>query len=190
MTEQNELCLRGAIISFESKSLTLLHSDDTLTTYTLTEDLRIRVQRARQAPEQMAPTASERVENPAPEPQPPITPVESQRAETEAKKTVTLTGVVKGALRPGRPDARGGATVWCRFAAHVEGETESHMYSTTFHRHAAKLAEQHLRDGAQATVEAYERKSDDPSRMDSLSVFHLVNYPGKQASGSGSGGQA
>ena len=48
----------------------------------------------------------------------------------------------------------------------------------TFHRHTANTALT-LSTEAQITVQGYLRPSEDPQRMDSFSVFNLVNYPSK-----------
>lgn len=172
---ESELYLRGCIISFENKSLTLLHSDESLTTYTLTEDLRIRVQRAKNG-DFSAPSPVTRVEQPLDARPPDLAASSASTLEADAKKTVTLTGVIKGALRPGRVDGKGQPTIWARFSAHREGSPEAWMLSTTFHRAAAKVAAEQLTDGIQATLAGYIRPSDDPQRMDSFSVFHVVSY--------------
>ena len=103
---------------------------------------------------------------------------ELQQAEGEAKKTFTLTGRMKGAVKGGRPDSNGKPTSWGRFAAHRDGEDEAWMLSTTFHRAAAPIA-LGLRHDDQITAEGYIRPASDPTRMDSFSVFHLIDYPGK-----------
>lgn len=102
----------------------------------------------------------------------------AEQVEAEAKKTVTLTGKIKGEVRQGRVDSSGKPTAWARVAAHIEGEEQAKMLSTTFHRHAAGIA-LGLPAESQITFSGYLRPSQDPSRMDSVSAFHLIDYPGK-----------
>jgi len=103
---------------------------------------------------------------------------QTPRAEQEGR--VTLTGRLKTKPREGKPDRRGNATAWARFAAHVDGEEGPHLYSATFHRHTAAIALT-LEKDAPITVDGYAHPSPDPAstRLDTLSVVNLVAYPGK-----------
>ncbi len=100
----------------------------------------------------------------------------------EAQKTVTMSGRLKTAPRPGRPDRSGNATTYARFAAHVDGEDDAHDYVATFHRHTAPLALR-LRKEDQITVEGYPHQSSGERRLDTFSVVNLVRYPGVPESG-------
>ena len=101
---------------------------------------------------------------------------------TEATRdsTVTVTGRLKTRAKEGRPDRSGKPTAWAKLAAHEEGQDAAHMYSATFHRHTARIALA-LEQDAQVTVQGYVRPSNNPTRMDALSVFNVVAYPGKPA---------
>ncbi len=107
-------------------------------------------------------------------------PQEPEKTVDESKKTWTLTGRVKGNVREGRPDGAGKPTAWARVAAHNEEKDEAWMLSTTFHR-ASTRAALGLKPEDQITFEGYLRPSNDASKMDSFSVFHLIDYPGKPA---------
>jgi hypothetical protein len=101
--------------------------------------------------------------------------------QTSAGKILaTITGKLKSRPRQGRPDANGNPTAWAKLAAHEDGLVEARMYSATFHRHTAALALSLDKDTT-VTVRGYVRRSSDPGRMDGLSVFGIVHYPGKQA---------
>jgi hypothetical protein len=97
---------------------------------------------------------------------------------TGKQKTVTLTGRLKSKPREGRPDGRGQATSWSKLACHEDGRDSAKMYSATFHRHTAAIALRLATDDL-VTVQGYVRESPDPNRMDSLSVFNILAYPGK-----------
>lgn len=103
----------------------------------------------------------------------------SQPASDEAcDATVTVTGRLKTRAKEGRPDRSGKPTAWAKLAAHEEGQEAAHLYSATFHRHTARIALA-LEQDAQVTVQGYVRPSSNPNRMDALSVFNIVAYPGK-----------
>lgn len=104
-------------------------------------------------------------------------PVSEPEALEEAQKTVTLSGRLKAAPRPGRADRSGNPTAYARFAAHVEGEPEAHDYIATFHRHTAPLALR-LRKEDELTIEGYPHESNGGRRLDTFSVVNLVHYPG------------
>ncbi len=93
--------------------------------------------------------------------------------ESGAQKTVRVVARIKGAPRPGRPDGKGRPTAWCKLATHEEGRDSARMLSCTFHAGTANKALT-LADGSQIVVEGYVRESDDPKRMNSLSVFKIV----------------
>lgn len=96
----------------------------------------------------------------------------------ERESTIVLSGRLKSKPREGRPDGRGNPTAWARLAAHEDGEEKAHLYSTTFHRHTAKIA-MGLDFNAPITVEGYRHVYDDAQRMDTLSVINFLSYPGK-----------
>jgi len=100
--------------------------------------------------------------------------------ETEKPKAVTLQGKLKSKPREGRPDSRGHATSWARFAAHEEESEGAHLYSATFHKHTAAIARRLDKD-MPLTVQGFPHQTDDPGskRMDTLSVINLLDYPGK-----------
>jgi hypothetical protein len=107
-------------------------------------------------------------------------PVELAPAEEEKESTVTLAGRLKSVPKEGRPDGSGFPTAWARFAAHEEGSGQAHMYIATFHRKARDIALT-LKPDSQIIVEGYPHPASQPDRMDTLSVVHLINYPGKPA---------
>jgi hypothetical protein len=96
----------------------------------------------------------------------------------ERERPVVLSGRLKSKPREGRPDGRGNPTAWARLAAHEDGDEKARLYSTTFHRHTARIA-LGLDLNAPITVQAYRHLYDDPERMDTLSVINIVAYPGK-----------
>jgi hypothetical protein len=101
-------------------------------------------------------------------------------ADETRDSTVTVTGRLKTRAKEGRADRSGKPTAWAKLAAHEEGQEAAHMYSATFHRHTARIALA-LEHDAQVTVQGYVRPSANPNRMDALSVFNIVAYPGKPA---------
>jgi len=112
--------------------------------------------------------------------------VESEEAknpqpEQGEKDPVSIyTGKIKGYVRAGRPDGSGKPTAWARVAVHEDGVEEAKMLSTSFHRHTADIALR-LQPDSQITMQGYLHKNDDPEKMDSFRVFHLIDYPGKPA---------
>jgi hypothetical protein len=108
------------------------------------------------------------------------TPVDAPK---EKEPTTVISGRLKSTPKLGEADRSGNPTAWARLAAHAEGEQEAHMYSATFHRHTAKIA-QTLQAGAQVTVEGYPHPSKREGRMDTFSVINLLRYPGKPERGS------
>jgi hypothetical protein len=107
-------------------------------------------------------------------------PAELSPAEPEEEKesTVTLSGRLKSAPKEGRVDGSGFPTAWARFAAHQEGSNQAHMYLATFHRHAREIA-LGLKVDTSIIVEGYPHTSTEPGKSDTLSVIHIINYPGK-----------
>ena len=101
-----------------------------------------------------------------------------ERREPESR--TVLPGKLKTKPREGKPDRRGNPTAWARFAAHIDGEDEAHLYSATFHRHTAKIALT-LERNDPLTIEGYAHPSRDPEskRLDTFSVINLIAYPGK-----------
>lgn len=96
------------------------------------------------------------------------------------QRTVRLVGRLKSTPREGRPDGRGRPTAWAKLAVHQEGRESAHMYSATFHA-ATTSKVLALAADSQIIVEGYIRASNDPSRMDALSVFSLVAPTSGQA---------
>lgn len=103
-------------------------------------------------------------------------------ATDEKEASVVITGRLKTVPKEGRVDKSGNPTAWAKLAAHEDGQNAAHMYSTTFHRHTTRIALA-LEQDAQITLQGYVRTSSDPKRMDRLSVFNLLAYPGKPTSG-------
>jgi hypothetical protein len=106
-------------------------------------------------------------------------PIEPDTAK-QRNPTVALTGRLKSQPKEGRPDNQGHPTAWATFAAHEEESERGHLYSATFHRASRRIALS-LAVNDQITVEGYAHPSGDPTgkRLDTLSVFRLLNYPGK-----------
>ena len=100
-------------------------------------------------------------------------------ATTEAKKTQVLSGVVKGPVRPGRPDNNGKPTFYHLGAMHIDGEEEAVMFLVSHYRHAATIAGQYLKPEASFTAEGYPQPSVQEGRNPRFNVFHLIDYPGK-----------
>lgn len=91
--------------------------------------------------------------------------------------SVVLSGRLKTQPKEGKADSQGHPTAWARFAAHEE--EGARLYSCTFHRGSARIA-LGLPVEAQIVVEGYAHPSTEPGkRLDTLSVFRLLNYPGK-----------
>ena len=107
----------------------------------------------------------------------PLSETTGAEALEEAQKTVTLSGRLINAPRPGRPDRSGNPTTYARFSAHVEGENQAHDYVCTFHRHTAPIA-LGLHKDDQLTIEGYPHPSSGAQRLDTFSIINLINYPG------------
>jgi hypothetical protein len=100
-------------------------------------------------------------------------------SQPEVKEaTVKLAGKLKSVPKDGSPDRSGYPTVWARFAAHEEGSQRAHLYLATFHRKARDIA-QYLEPDAPIIVEGYPHPATDPGKSDTLSVVHIIDYPGK-----------
>ena len=93
---------------------------------------------------------------------------------------MTLSGLLLTQPRAGKPDRRGNPTAWAYFGAAAAGEDEARRFRAMFHRHTAAIASR-LAKGSPLTVEGYAHTRVDATgkRVDTLSVLHLVNYPGK-----------
>jgi hypothetical protein len=104
---------------------------------------------------------------------PPLETTAPPAAESGTQRMVRLVGRLKSTPREGRPDGRGRPTAWAKLAVHEEGRDSARMHSATFHAATTNkvLA---LPVDAQIIVEGYVRPSDDPRRMDALSVFTLM----------------
>jgi hypothetical protein len=111
---------------------------------------------------------------------PTLTELPQAEVVEEKESTVTLAGKLKSQPREGRPDGSGLPTAWARFAAHEEGSNQAHMYIATFHRKAREIA-LGLRADSQIIVEGYPHPASSPDKLDTLSVVHIINYPGKPA---------
>ncbi len=172
-SERSQRITRIAL-DFEERSLTVGNRDRLLARVTLAREGLVF--------QGLPVGATEGVETPDVEQPPALVPVEQApqiQQEVEKRPTTTFQGKLKAKPVPGRPDRRGNPTACARFAAHVEGEGQAHMYFATFHRHTAGIA-LGLDPNIPITVEGYPHASDSPdSRLDTLSVIHLVEYPGK-----------
>jgi hypothetical protein len=104
-----------------------------------------------------------------------------QQEDKEKTPVSTFTGKLKGDVKPGRVDSRGNPTSWGKIAVHEEGRDTAKMLSATFHRHTAELALR-FKDQDLLTIQGYLRENSDPARMDLISVFNVVDYPGKPKS--------
>jgi hypothetical protein len=106
---------------------------------------------------------------------PELTPAEPAE---EKESTITLSGRLKSIPKEGRVDGSGFPTAWARFAAHEAGVNQAHMYLATFHRHSREIA-LGLKIDAPIIVEGYPHTSTEPGKTDTLSVVHIIDYPGK-----------
>lgn len=104
---------------------------------------------------------------------------EADEAAPEREPTVILSGKLKSAPREGRPDSSGLPTAWARFAAHDPASRHARLYLATFHRHTADIA-LGLPAEVSLTVEGYPHQSRQAGRLDTLSVVHLIRYPGQE----------
>lgn len=100
--------------------------------------------------------------------------------ENGGQRTTRLVGRLKSTPREGRPDSRGRPTAWAKLAVHEEGRDSARMFSATFHAATTSKALA-LSSDAQVIVEGYVRPSDDPKRMDAVSVFSLIVPTANQA---------
>jgi hypothetical protein len=117
------------------------------------------------------------VESPAPDDQKAAVPRERQPA-------LVLPGRLQTRPMEGRPDGHGKSTAWARFLAHMDGQEGATLLSATFHNRTRDIALR-LADGDAITAQGYLHPSRDPDRLSTFSVFHLINYPGKQSNNSG-----
>jgi hypothetical protein len=108
----------------------------------------------------------------------PVSPTSLSDAAKERKKTITLSGKLKGKPEPGKNDRSNKPTAYADFAAHVDGEKDAHDYVATFHRHTRGIALK-LPPEAQITVTGYPHPSNRPQRKDTFSVMNIVDYRGK-----------
>jgi hypothetical protein len=122
------------------------------------------------------PASAVSAEAASPQPEPPATAAASKKADNQ----FLLTGRLKSKPQEGRPDGRAVPTAWARFAAHLDGDEEAWMLSTSFLRATRRIALS-LAIGDQITVEGYINKNTDPEKMDRYNVFRFLNYPGKPA---------
>jgi hypothetical protein len=106
--------------------------------------------------------------------------VDDSSQNPEKNPTITLAGKLKSLPKEGRPDGSGLPTAWARFAAHEEGASQAHMYLATFHRRARELA-LGLKPESQLIVEGFAHPASSPDKLDTFSVIHIINYPGKPA---------
>jgi len=117
------------------------------------------------------------VESPAPATQEASAPREKQPA-------LVLPGRLQTTPMDGRPDGRGKPTAWARFLAHMDGQEGATLLSATFHNRTRDIALA-LTDGDAITAQGYLHPSRNPERLSTFSVFHLIKYPGKPSSNSG-----
>jgi hypothetical protein len=168
--QESSLPITRIALDLEQRSLTVSHHERVLARVTLArEGLIFQSPTANAAPEEMAQPI---VDAPA------VLPAAVQE-QREKEAAVTLEGKLKTKPVNGRPDRSGKPTVVARFAAHVENEEQAHMYFATFHRHTAGLA-LGLDANVPLTVQGYTHPTSNPEeRLDTLSVIHLLDYPGK-----------
>ncbi len=176
-SSDHEIRITRIALDLEERSLTVENQDRVLARVTLAREGLVF-----QGLSADADAAIEAVELPDTEELPASNPVQTvapTRQEAEKRPATTFQGKLKTKPTPGRVDRRGNPTACARFAAHVEDEEQAHMYFATFHRHTAALALD-LDPNIPITVEGYPHASDSPGdRLDTLSVIHLLDYPGK-----------
>ena len=102
-------------------------------------------------------------------------------ATVERDPTVTLAGRLKSVPKEGRPDGSGNPTAFARFAAHEDGSSQARMYLATFHRKSREIA-LGLKPDSPIIVEGYPHPATEPGKSDTLSVVHIIDYPGKHKS--------
>jgi hypothetical protein len=138
-------------------------------------------------------TSPQLVENPPPASAPIVANADSQPAAPEAAtddlapearrgKQRILKGRLKSTPRDGKTDSKGRPTAWAKFAAHDDETGGSMMLSTTFHNWTKDIALR-LREEQQIVVQGYYRPNSIPNRLDGLSVFQFIEYPGKPTKG-------
>jgi hypothetical protein len=110
----------------------------------------------------------------------PPAPAEDSSQAPEKSPTVTLAGKLKSQPKEGKPDGSGLPTAWARLAAHEDGSAQAHMYIATFHRRSREIA-LGLKPESQIIVEGYPHPASSPDKLDTFSVVHIINYPGKPA---------
>jgi len=172
--EQNLIPLRGIFVDLAERSITLEGPEEPLGKLILSSGS-IYFQKPSVEPPILAATADDVPASVSDREDESGSPNAEPR---ERQQAVALTGRIKSRPREGRPDSQGHPTAWARLAAHDEGRDDAHIYSTTFHRGAARIA-LNLALNAQVTVEGYPHRSNDPEgkRLDTLSVFRFLDYP-------------
>jgi hypothetical protein len=103
-------------------------------------------------------------------------------AKREKQPALVLPGKLQTKPAEGRPDGRGNPTAWARFLAHMEGQEGAVLLSATFHNHTRDIALK-LAEGDAIRAQGYLHPHRDSSRLSTFSIFHLLGYPGKPASG-------
>ena len=103
---------------------------------------------------------------------------EDAPAPKQKSPALVLPGKLKTTPIEGKPDSHGKPTATAQFLAHMEGEEGAVRLFSTFHNHTRDIALR-LSAGDPITVQGYLHLSRDPKRLSTLSIFHLINYPGK-----------
>ena len=108
----------------------------------------------------------------------PASTAQEAAAPREKQPALVLPGRLQTTPMEGRPDGREKPTAWARFLAHMDGQEGAMLLSATFHNRTRDIA-LGLSDGDAITAQGYLHPSRNPERLSTLSVFHLINYPGK-----------
>lgn len=162
--EHQPLSLSAIHIDLESRSVLFESDGETVGHLTLSEDGMVFLAGS---------TAS-----PPANTTPDTRPAKDAPSSKERDETIVLSGRLRADPKEGRPDRSGNPTAWAPFAARPQEGEEPQVYSATFHRRTVPLVLK-LSKGAAITVRGFARESDDPERMDYLSVVGLLDYPGK-----------
>ena len=106
---------------------------------------------------------------------------ETQPTPTKEKSpTTVIPGTLHSKPVEGLPDRNKKPTAYARMLGHLEGEEGAVLLSTSFHGRTREIA-LGLPEGSHITAQGYLHRSQDPERMPTFSVIHLLQYPGKPA---------
>jgi hypothetical protein len=111
----------------------------------------------------------------------------SPAEQRERQATIVVSGQLRSQPKAGRPDRQGRPTAWARLAVQEAGVEQAQLSSATFYRATTAIALK-LPRGAEVSVEGYPRAGDQAkSRLDTLAVLALHQYPGKPSKSAGEG---